>query len=105
MIDIHRMVLATDWPAVRHIYADGLATGLAAFSSNPPSQHEWDRAHLPFDRLVARLGDAVHGWAAFAPVADTCGAASVAEVSVYVNHNAQGKGVGAALILGLIGAS
>ena len=62
MIDIHRMVLATDWPAVRDIYADGLATGLAAFLSNPPSQNEWDRAHLPFDRLVARLGDAVHGW-------------------------------------------
>ena len=62
MIEIDRMVLATDWPAVRDIYADGLATGLAAFLSNPPSQNEWDRAHLPFDRLVARLGDAVHGW-------------------------------------------
>tara|TARA_Y100001934_G_C12049089_1_gene629875 strand:+ start:504 stop:719 length:216 start_codon:yes stop_codon:yes gene_type:complete len=71
MIEIDRMVLATDWPAVRDIYADGLATGLAAFLSNPPSQNEWDRAHLPFGRLVARLGDAVHGWAALTPVADT----------------------------------
>ena len=39
-------------------------------------------------------GDAVHGWAAGAP-----------NISVYVNQNAQEKGVGAALILGLIGAS
>ena len=38
MIEIDRMVLATDWPAVRDIYADGLATSLAAFLSNPPSQ-------------------------------------------------------------------
>ena len=61
MIEIDRMVLATDWPAVRDIYADGLATGLAAFLSNPPSQNEWDRAHLPLGRIFARAGDAVHG--------------------------------------------
>ena len=70
IIDIQRMVFATDWPVVRDIYADGLATSLFAFLSNPPSQNEWDRAYLPFGRIVARVGDAVHGWAALTPVAD-----------------------------------
>ncbi len=65
MIEIDRMVLAADWPAVRDIYADGLATGLAKLLSNPPSQNEWDRAHLPLGWIVARVGDAVNGWAAF----------------------------------------
>ena len=56
MIEIDRMVLATDWPAVRDIYADGLATGLAALLSNPLSQNVKDRAHLPFGRIFARAG-------------------------------------------------
>ncbi|MEC8775050.1 MAG: hypothetical protein VXX79_09395, partial [Pseudomonadota bacterium] len=55
MIEIDRMVLATDWPAVRDIYADGLATSFAALLSNPPSQNEWDRAHLPLGRIFARV--------------------------------------------------
>ena len=56
MIEIDRMVLATDWLAVRDIYADGLATGLAALLSNPLSQNLKDRAHLPFGRIFARAG-------------------------------------------------
>ena len=40
MIEIDRMILATDWPAVRDIYADGPATSFAALLSNPPSQNE-----------------------------------------------------------------
>ena len=56
MIEIDRMVLATDWPAVRDIYADGLATSFAALLSNPPSQNEWDRAHLTLGRIFARVG-------------------------------------------------
>ena len=56
MIEIDRMVLATDWPAVRDIYADGLATSFAALLSNPLSQNLQDRARLPFGRIFARAG-------------------------------------------------
>ena len=56
MIEIDRMVLATDWLAVRDIYADGLATGLATLLSNPLSQNVKDRAHLPSGRILARAG-------------------------------------------------
>lgn len=61
-----------DWPAVRAIYREGLATGLAAFVSEPPGWRSWHRDHLAIGRLVARDDDgAVAGWAALAPAPDT----------------------------------
>lgn len=69
--DIEPMNLADDWSSVRDIYAEGLATGLAAFMSKPPSQTNWDTGHLPFGRLAARQDNVLLGWAALTPVADT----------------------------------
>lgn len=61
----------SDWLAVRAIYGEGLATGLAAFIKNPPKWPAWDAGHLPVARHVARRGDTVVGWGALSPVADT----------------------------------
>lgn len=61
-----------DWVRVRTIYAEGLATGLAAFMKNPPRWPAWDAGHLPIARLIARLADGtIAGWGALSPVADT----------------------------------
>ena len=60
-----------DWARVRGVYAEGLATGLAAFMTTPPVWTVWDAGHLPVARLVARREDRVLGWAALARVADT----------------------------------
>lgn len=61
-----------DWDQVRKIYREGLATGLAAFMTNPPSWKAWDAGHLTVGRLVARSEDgAIAGWSALAPVPDT----------------------------------
>lgn len=61
-----------DWDRVRALYAEGLATGLAAFTTDPPGWEDWDRGHLDIGRLVARAHDGtVTGWAALAPVPDT----------------------------------
>lgn len=69
---IETMELAADWPAVRTIYAEGLATGLAAFLTGPPSRSDWDAGHLSVGRLVARDAEgAVRGWAALTPVDNT----------------------------------
>lgn len=60
-----------DWGHVRAIYAEGLATGLAAFMSNPPIWRDWDREHLAIARFVARADEStLQGWSALAPVAD-----------------------------------
>ncbi len=60
-----------DWARVRSIYAEGLATGLAAFMTTPPIWNSWDASHFPFGRLVARRERKIAGWAALARVADT----------------------------------
>ena len=59
---------SNDWPSVRSIYAEGLATGLAAFTTVPPSWVEWDEEHFSFGRLVARQDQEILGWSALAPV-------------------------------------
>ena len=59
-----------DWPEVKAIYAEGLATGLAAFTTVAPSWSEWDQRHFEFGRVVARLESETVGWAALAPVPD-----------------------------------
>lgn len=95
----------SDWPAVRRIYEEGIETGDATFESEPPPWEEWDAAHLPACRLVAREGDSVLGWAALSLVSERCVYAGVAEVSVYVSLNATGRGVGKTLMGALIEAS
>ncbi len=62
---------AEDWTRVRTIYGQGLATGIAAFITTPPSCEDWDAEHLQVCRIVAREDSGgVLGWSALAPVAD-----------------------------------
>lgn len=96
-----------DWERVRAIYEQGIATGLATFETAAPEWEEWDGDHLTACRLVAETGENsdVMGWAALSPVSDRCVYGGVAEVSVYVDASAQGRGVGSALLERLIEAS
>src|SRR5262249_6268604 len=73
-----------DWPHVRAIYLEGIATGQATFETDVPSWEDWDASHHSFGRLVARDGEKVLGWAALSPVSRRRCYAGVAEVSVYV---------------------
>jgi L-amino acid N-acyltransferase YncA len=91
-----------DWAAVRAIYQEGIATGNATFETEVPSWAEWDAAHLPIPRLVARRGNEIVGWAAVVPVSDRCAYAGVAEHSVYVAAAARGQGVGRHLLESLV---
>ena len=93
---------AADWPAVREIYGEGIATGQATFETESPEWQTWDRYHLPAPRLVMRSGDRIAGWAALSPVSDRCAYGGVAEVSVYVAEAFRGRGLGKALLKELI---
>lgn len=91
------------WPAVREIYATGIATGQATFESQPP---DWARfaagkpAHL---RHVAMdEGGTVLGWVAASPVSARTVYAGVVEESIYVHPEAAGRGVGRLLLETLI---
>jgi L-amino acid N-acyltransferase YncA len=95
VIDLLR---AADWPAVRAIFEAGIASGNATFETAAPDWPAWDAGHLAEHRLVARLDGRVVGWVALAPVSDRCAYAGVAEDSIYVAPDAQGRGVGRALL-------
>jgi phosphinothricin acetyltransferase len=93
-----RALRPEDWPAVRAIFEAGIATGDATFETAAPSWPAWDAAHLADHRLVAAEGGRVLAWVALSPVSDRCAYAGVAEDSVYVAPDAQGRGVGRALL-------
>jgi phosphinothricin acetyltransferase len=96
---------AQDWPAVREIYAEGIATGNATFETSPPEWATWDAAHLSSCRFVARLENKVVGWAALSPVSSRCVYAGVAEISVYVAQKFRGRRIGTKLLAALIDSS
>ncbi|MEW6750544.1 MAG: N-acetyltransferase family protein [Candidatus Latescibacterota bacterium] len=91
-----------DWPEVRAIYEEGITSGQATFETQAPPWDEWDAAHHPFGRLVARGDGRVLGWAALGPVSRRPCYAGVAEASVYVAAVARGQGVGRRLLEALV---
>jgi L-amino acid N-acyltransferase YncA len=91
-----------DWPAVRAIYLEGIATGNATFEQTAPEWEKWDANHLSTARIVARDADDVLGWAALSAVSGRCVYAGVAEVSVYVAERARGRGIGRKLLARLV---
>jgi L-amino acid N-acyltransferase YncA/DNA-binding transcriptional ArsR family regulator len=93
-----RAMQADDWAAVRHIYAEGIATGHATFETEVPERRELDRRWLPEHRWVAELDGQVVGWTALAPTSARPVYAGVAESSIYVAEGVRGRGIGKALI-------
>jgi L-amino acid N-acyltransferase YncA len=88
-----------DWPAVRAIYEQGIATGVATFETDVPSWEAWDAGHRSEHRLVARDGHGrVLGWVAVSSYSRRRVYAGVVEESVYVAAEARGRGVGRALL-------
>ena len=104
------------WPAVREIYAEGIATGNATFETELPDWGKWDSDHRkdcrlvglePFeedlaDRLTQLPKLRVFGWAALSAVSARRVYRGVAEVSVYVAAAARGRGLGKALLDALV---
>src|SRR3954469_25626961 len=95
---------AADWPAVRRIYADGIATGDATLEHHVPDWSHFDRSHPLECRLVALdgRGGPIVGWTALGHYSGRKVYSGVAWESVYVASNARGRGVGRALLEALI---
>jgi L-amino acid N-acyltransferase YncA len=93
---------AADWPAVRAVYAQGIAAGDATFETEVPEWPAWDSSHLPMCRLVVRRDREVVAWAALSGASSRRVYAGVAEVSIYVAAAARGRGIGRTLLAALV---
>ncbi len=92
-----------DWPEVRRIHAEGIATGDATLEREPPDWDHFDRSHRQDCRLIARAkDDTVVGWTALSAFSSRRVYAGVAWESIYVAEAARGHGVGGALLRALI---
>lgn len=98
-------LLPEHWAAVEAIHAQGIATGHATFETRTRSWDEWDTAHRPDCRFVAVRDGAVIGWAALGPVSTRDAYRGVAELSVYVDAECRGRGVGSLLLTALVAAA
>lgn len=96
-----------DWPEVRRIYVDGIATGNATLEREAPDWDHFDRSHKPDCRLVARWepGGPVIGWSALTAYSARRTYSGVAWESVYVAAEARSQGVGRGLLEALVPAS
>ncbi|HYW94719.1 MAG TPA: GNAT family N-acetyltransferase [Bacteroidales bacterium] len=93
------------WDDVLRIYHTGLASGHATFETHAPDWNTWNREHLVECRLVAKADSHITGWAALSRVSERRIYAGVAEVSIYVDPDYQGLGIGNKLMKALIEAS
>lgn len=87
-----------DWTAVRRIYAEGMATGIATFETTVPTRDTLDATWLSGHRWVAEVDGVVVGWAAARPASAHDHAAGIAETAVYVTDGQRGRRVGTALL-------
>jgi L-amino acid N-acyltransferase YncA len=87
---------------IAKIYLQGISTGFATFQTSVPSWEEWDKAHLKICRILAKKGNEIVGWAALTQVSSRCVYEGVAEVSIYIDQEFRGKGIGKFLLSSLI---
>ena len=101
-----RRATVADATAMAAIYNDAVATTIATFDTQPRSaadQLRWLEQHAaPFVALVADVGGEVVGWASLSPWSERRAYAQTGEVSVYVEAQHRGSGVGRALVERLV---
>lgn len=92
-----------DTGEVLAIYQAGLDTGNSSFDTVAPDWNTFDTSRLPEHRYVAVDEDGkILGWVAVRQVSPRPVYRGVVEHSIYVSPDAQGKGVGGALMQTLI---
>jgi len=94
-----------DWPSIKAIYLEGIATGHATFvtACDMPEGVDWFSKKIPQSILkVVGENSQILAWGALQGISGACSYVGVAEVSVYVGENARGKGMGSKVLAALV---
>ncbi|MGE3149332.1 MAG: N-acetyltransferase family protein [Pseudorhodoplanes sp.] len=107
---IIRPATPADIPAIARIYAQAVLHGTASFEIDPPDEAEMARRHRHiveggYPYCVAELGGCVRGYAYAAAYRARPAYRFSVEDSVYVDPDAQGHGLGRALLDAIIAES
>lgn len=98
-------MLDSDWKSIERIYTQAIVHGGASVLLECPEFSSWSAKQHPDLRFVMREADDVVGWCTLSPFSDRFAYRGVAEVSIYVDDDHQGKGIGKALLMHAIEAS
>lgn len=98
LVMVIRNMEKEDWKEVLEIYRQGIESGIATFQEKLPTWEEWDRKHIDRCRLVSISDGFITGWAALSSTSSMEAYNGVAEVSIYINKNYRGLGVGTLLL-------
>ena len=98
----------SDAPAIAAIYNQGIAGRGATFETTPRSTADvegWLQNADRYPTLVVEHGGAVVGWANLSAYRPRACYAGIAEFSIYVDSEAQGRGLGGRLLEALVDAA
>ena len=93
-----RPIQQHDYPQVQAIYQKGIETGNATFQTTVKDWDNWIKTVIPDTGYGAFDGDTLMGWLSLSPVSDRCAYKGVAELSIYIAPEYQGKGIGKQLL-------
>ena len=98
-----REMQPSDGEKVIEIFQEGINGGNATFEQNVPTWEAWDNKFFKICRFVLEdENENIVGWAALQPISDRDCYKGVAEVSIYLKNEFQGKGLGKMLLRKLI---
>lgn len=88
----------TDWPAMRTIFLQGIATGQSSFETAESVPEYWEQwveyRHADSVFVIEDGQSQVRAWGALAPTSARWCYRGVAEVQLYVADDARGQGLG-----------
>jgi L-amino acid N-acyltransferase YncA len=95
---IIREMTDSDSERVLEIFKNGIETKMATFETDIPLWEEFVENHYKHSRCVLEQKNKISGWVALSPVSKREAYKGVAEVSIYIDKNSRGKGLGSMLM-------
>ena len=101
-----RVAVEADLADIARIYNHAIINTTSTFDTDPKTKEQWRevfaRCSEAYPLLVATVDGRVVGWAALRIAVDRPAARFTVENAVYVDPDWQGRGVGSALMTGLV---